>query len=62
MISVKDQDNLVAFRKGPRIAVWRGGPSIRHVDGTAGLRDATSRACAAGRDRSGDPIDFAGYG
>ena len=46
----------------PRIAVWRGGPSIRHVDGTAGLRDATSRACAVGRDRSGDPIDFAGYG
>jgi hypothetical protein len=35
---------------------------IRHVDGTAGLRDATSRACAVGRDRSGDPIDFAGYG
>jgi hypothetical protein len=44
-----------------RIAVWRGGPSIRHVDGTAGLCDATSRACAVGRDRSGDPIDFAGY-
>src|SRR6476646_7700455 len=46
----------------PRIAVWRGGPSIRHVDGTAGLRTVTSLACAVGRDRSGDPIDFAGYG
>jgi len=61
-ISVKHQDNLVAFRKGPRIAVWRGGPPIHHIDGIAGLRDATSRAYAVGRDRPGHPIDFAGYG
>ena len=38
-----------------------GAPSIRHVDGTARLRTVTSGVCAVGRDRSGDPIDFADY-
>ena len=57
-----NQTNISAEPILPLLRARRGVPSIRHVDGIAGLRDATSRACAVGRDRSGDPIDFAGYG